>query len=115
MSTFIYALMSGRAFTVLWEHPIPFDLLFDSPHINWSRSYPGASTLPTGGIFVNKTLVDSRDKTISAFNWSPQVIDTTFPGFLTTWKTAASPWVSVSVNLALERDSADLCCHRRSF
>ena len=39
MSTFLYAVLTGRAFTILWEHPIPFDLLYDSPHIKIGRAH----------------------------------------------------------------------------
>lgn len=108
MSTFLYAVLTGRAFTILWEHPIPFDLLYDSPHINWSRSYSDTSTLPNTGLFSNATFVDTRDDTISAYNWYPPSLDPTFPAWFTAWSSPAKPWISVRSFTTAGKGSANV-------
>ncbi|KAI5478721.1 putative glycosyltransferase [Pseudohyphozyma bogoriensis] len=39
VSSFALSLLTDRAFFVSWEFPVPFDLVFDSPHIDWSTPY----------------------------------------------------------------------------
>lgn len=38
ISTFFYALLTNRAYLAHWanENPIPLEILFEQPHVNWT-------------------------------------------------------------------------------
>ncbi|SCZ98362.1 BZ3500_MvSof-1268-A1-R1_Chr3-2g06320 [Microbotryum saponariae] len=45
-STFLFAVLTKRAFVLGWEHPIPPDIVFDSPRVDWSTRFRAHSTAP---------------------------------------------------------------------
>ncbi|SCV74618.1 BQ2448_7647 [Microbotryum intermedium] len=45
-SSVLYAILTKRAFVLGWEHPIPPDIVFDSPRIDWSTRFRPNSTAP---------------------------------------------------------------------
>lgn len=75
-SAFLYSILSGRAFSISWEQPVPFDLLFDSPRIDWSQRYTN-STTPERPIYADQHALDTR-LDLNAMNWETQHIDSFF-------------------------------------
>ncbi|GAA5883241.1 hypothetical protein JCM3774_000640 [Rhodotorula dairenensis] len=72
---FLYSVVTNRAFAVTWEQPAPADLLFDSPHIDWSRPFNQSSTtLPNSPIYSDERLLSNRTE-INAHNWDPDQLD----------------------------------------
>ena len=96
VTTFLYSILTKRAFSVSWQQPSPFDMLFDSPYIDWSRPFTNASTTPPQQIYRNERLVQSV-QTIDAHNWEEPQIDDFFPGFVGNYSNGAmTPWLKVS-------------------
>lgn len=96
--TFLYSVLSGRAFSVSWEHPVPFDLIFDSPNVDWSQRFRPGSTHPRS-IYTNETLAGQRTK-IPLHNMNAAGLDRIFPSFVEDHQ--AEPWVVVRrFNLSL--------------
>lgn len=62
LGVFLYGVISGRAMSVAWQHPCPFDLIFDSPRIDWSQRYIAAAS-PGLALYENATLVAQRKHT----------------------------------------------------
>lgn len=97
-TSFFFSILTNRAFLVLWEHPIPFDTLFDSPNINWASPFTPTSTIvksSTGYSFwTDKALIEERDAkvTYDLANDFRETIDAVFngssvdEGLLRTWK-----------------------------
>lgn len=79
-STFLYAVLTGRALSISWEHPVPIDTLFDSPFIDWSQRFKVGST-PTRNIYTNRTLALEKYKLPETHNPSAQTLDRTWPHF----------------------------------
>lgn len=72
---FLYSVVTQRAFAVTWEQPAPADLLFDSPHIDWSRPFNTTSTtVPNSPIYTDERLLSNRTE-INAHNWNPEQLD----------------------------------------
>ncbi|BGP13161.1 hypothetical protein JCM10213_000261 [Rhodosporidiobolus nylandii] len=96
ISTFLYSIISNRAFFMRWEHPAPPDLIFDSPNIDWSRPFNTSSTTEARAPFNNMTFGSS----IQAHNWDWQ-LDQFFPKFYKDYAAetgGAKPWVTLDVN-----------------
>lgn len=91
-STFLYALLTGRALSISWEHPSPIDILFDSPHIDWSQRFKVAST-PPRTIYTNDTL--TRLKLEGTHNPSAEALDRTMPSLLTGQEHQNDPWITL--------------------
>ncbi|GAA5860561.1 hypothetical protein JCM1840_000300 [Sporobolomyces johnsonii] len=98
VTTFLYSILTKRAFAVAWEQPAPFDLLFDSPYIDWSRPFHPNSTTPPRRVYANETLVKAR-KEIEAHNWEESQIDDFFPGFVGNYSDGKTvPWLQFDFN-----------------
>ncbi|GAA5903418.1 hypothetical protein JCM6882_006543 [Rhodosporidiobolus microsporus] len=74
-STFLFALLSDRAFVATWDHPVPLSLLFGSPFVDWSEPVYAALPLvspkeggpPQHPLHGNETLLNEKE-TIVAHN-----------------------------------------------
>ncbi|GAA5960409.1 hypothetical protein JCM3765_007502 [Sporobolomyces pararoseus] len=98
VTTFLYSILTKRAFSISWEQPAAFDMLFDSPHIDWSRPFTNASQTLPQKIYQNETLVQSI-QTIDAHNWEEPQIDDFFPGFVGNYSNGATtPWLKLAFN-----------------
>ncbi|GAA5895382.1 hypothetical protein JCM5296_002392 [Sporobolomyces johnsonii] len=98
VSAFLYSILTKRAFTIAWEQPSPFDLVFDSPYIDWSRPFSPTSTTPLRTVHANQTLLDAR-KDIQAFNWGAQQVDEFFPHFVANYSDGKdSPYLRLKMN-----------------
>ncbi|CEQ39118.1 SPOSA6832_00603 [Sporobolomyces salmonicolor] len=98
VTTFLYSILTKRAFSITWEQPAPFDLLFDSPYIDWSRPFNPNSTTPPRRVYANETLVEAR-KEIEAHNWEEPQIDDFFPGFVGNYSDGKTiPWLRFDFN-----------------
>lgn len=98
MTSFLYSILTNRAISVSWEHPVPFDLLFDSAYVDWSQRYHPDSTSTPHPVYSNATLLAQRTD-FSALNWHPKVIDEYFPGVPAKWSTFEQPWIRVRSHL----------------
>ncbi|GAA5873501.1 hypothetical protein JCM16303_001145 [Sporobolomyces ruberrimus] len=98
ITTFLYSILTKRAFSISWEQPAPFDMLFDSPHIDWSRPFTNSSSTQPQQIYANETLVKSM-KAIDAHNWEEPQIDEFFPGFVGNYSDSkTTPWLKLAFN-----------------
>lgn len=97
MTSFLYSILTNRAISVSWEHPVPFDLLFDSAYVDWSQRYHPDSTSTPHPVYSNATLLAQRTD-FSALNWHPKVIDEYFPGVPAKWSTFEQPWIRFITN-----------------
>ncbi|GAA6008625.1 hypothetical protein JCM11491_003373 [Sporobolomyces phaffii] len=98
VTTFLYSILTKRAFAVSWEQPAPFDMLFDSPHIDWSRPFTNKSSTPPQRIYANETFA-SAVSMIDAHNWEEPRIDDFFPGFVGNYSNGAvTPWLKLAFN-----------------
>jgi len=96
VSTFLYSILTKRAFSISWEQPSPFDTLFDSPHIDWSRPFTNTTKTLPQRIYQNEQLVKGR-KEINAHNWEEDKIDDYFPGFIENYSNGGNTsWLQVS-------------------
>ncbi|GAA5857700.1 hypothetical protein JCM8547_004335 [Rhodosporidiobolus lusitaniae] len=96
VSTFLYAILSGRAFSLRWEQPAPVDLIFDSPYIDWSRSFTPSS--PNLLPYTNKTVIASHDS-LQQHDWPDFLLDNFFPSFPSAYGAGKEPyWVSLDIN-----------------
>lgn len=81
-SAFFFGLLTQRSFLAEWQSPIPLDVVFDSPHVNWSSSSFTSASHPVLG---EKSLVDataeldiihfdrlSVDATFGSTSWNPK-------------------------------------------
>lgn len=98
-SSFIAALLSSRALLISWELPVPIDLVFDSPHIDWSVPYGGNSTIIPGSFFDDGSLREKRSGTRvqKIRNWNAPRLDERWPGLVEHWgREDGKEWVRVS-------------------
>ena len=98
-SMFLYSVLTKRAFSIIWEQPAPADLIFDSPHIDWSRSFNKTSTTPPNSpIYADERLVNNRTE-INAHNWDPERLDKFMPTFVDQFSGARnSSWLQIDFN-----------------
>ncbi|BGP73909.1 hypothetical protein NBRC10513v2_007328 [Rhodotorula toruloides] len=107
-STFFFGLITQRAFLSEWQSPIPLDIIFDSPHINWSHSSFTSSRHPVLG---QKRLADaaadldiihfdrlSVDATFGTTSWNPPKNRALTPGFELRDLAYKSPWIKFYTN-----------------
>ncbi|GAA6005241.1 hypothetical protein JCM10207_002909 [Rhodosporidiobolus poonsookiae] len=98
VTTFLYSILTGRAFSMTWEQPAPLDLLFDSPNIDWSRPFNASSSTPIPYPYSSPALIDQR-KEINAHNWEEPKIDEFFPRFIDEFGEGRStPWLQLDFN-----------------
>jgi hypothetical protein len=113
-SAFFFALITKRAFHAEWMSPIPLEIVFDSPAIDWSySSFSSSSSFPdlaSPAIFQNETLArEARDLDIIHFgrsamdvtfggrDWDAPVGQRLTPGLEGRDVAFASPWIKVIV------------------
>jgi hypothetical protein len=60
VTTFLYAVASNRAISLTWEQPLPLDMIFDSPFVDWSNRFLPAPSPARHPIYDNQTLINSR-------------------------------------------------------
>ncbi|BGP35475.1 hypothetical protein JCM10296v2_007313 [Rhodotorula toruloides] len=107
-STFFFGLITQRAFLSEWQSPIPLDIIFDSPHINWTHSSFTSSRHPVLG---QKRLADaaadldiihfdrlSVDATFGTTSWNPPKNRALTPGFELRDLAYKSPWIKFYTN-----------------
>lgn len=59
-STFLTAILTGRAISINWEHEIPFDILFDSPYIDWSTKFRKANSTSPRAIYNSPAAIEDH-------------------------------------------------------
>lgn len=102
VSAFLWSVLTSRAFTILWEDPIPFDLLFDSPHINWASPTSSDSGLATGSIFRDQSFVDESDENVNdGDNLDHQIVQLGSTSRLSRWSSFDISWIRVSLPVRL--------------
>lgn len=95
VTTFLYSILTNRAFAATWQQPAPLDLLFDSPHLDWSRPFNESSSTPARPPYSDSKLVEGR-LDIPGHNWEEEKIDEFFPSFVDTYGDGKStPWLQV--------------------
>lgn len=96
VTTFLYSILSNRAVILQWEQPAPLDILFDSPHLDWSRPFNQSSTTPIRPPYSNSALVEGK-LDIPGHNWEEEKIDSFFGGnFVETYGDGkTTPWLQV--------------------
>ncbi|KAG9291756.1 hypothetical protein G9A89_012041 [Geosiphon pyriformis] len=67
-STFMFALLTNRAFLAEWQVPLPLDTIFDSPNIDWNYN----STDP------RSLIKDLERKELDVVNFSGKLLDQLF-------------------------------------
>ncbi|GAA5919297.1 hypothetical protein JCM6882_007830 [Rhodosporidiobolus microsporus] len=98
VTTFLYSLLTNRAFCMTWEQPAPLDMLFDSPFIDWSRPFSNSSSTPVPLPYSDPALVEQR-RSINAHNWEEPAIDEFFPRFVEDFgEGKATPWLQLDFN-----------------
>ncbi|SCZ94389.1 BZ3501_MvSof-1269-A2-R1_Chr1-3g01309 [Microbotryum saponariae] len=110
-STFLFGLVTNRAFLAEWQSPIPLEVIFDSPRIDWSHSSFNVDSHPVLGDLD----LASRAKELDIVNFDRLAMDTTFrstvwnwqedrhsktlkPGFEQRDLALQSPWVKMYTN-----------------
>ena len=98
-SIFLYSVLTKRAFSITWEQPAPADLVFDSPHIDWSRPFNKTSTTPPNSpIYADERLVSNRTE-INAHNWNPERLDEFMPTVVDQFsEDRNSSWLQIDFN-----------------
>ncbi|GAA6004518.1 uncharacterized protein JCM10292_005652 [Rhodotorula paludigena] len=107
-STFFFGLLTQRAFLAEWQSPVPIDVVFDSPHIDWSHSTYTADRHPVLGqkqlaskaaeldiIHFDRLSVDATFGTVS---WNPKRGRKPTPGFEMRDLAYQSPWIKFYTN-----------------
>lgn len=96
-TTFMYAVLTGRAFSISWEHPVPFDLFFDAPHIDWSQRLPSieVATSAAKSIYLDSELLEGRDDQ-SLYNTNAEDIDLVAEPMAVEWTKNNPRWIRVS-------------------
>ena len=92
-------------FLAEWQSPVPLDVIFDSPHIDWSHSSYTADQHPVLGqkrlasaaadldiIHFDRLSVDATFGTVS---WNPKIGRKPTPGFERRDMAYQSPWIKV--------------------
>lgn len=59
ITTFLYAVVSDRAISLTWEQPLPLDMIFDSPFVDWSNRFLPAPSPARHSIYDNQTTIDT--------------------------------------------------------
>ncbi|GAA6013116.1 hypothetical protein JCM10207_006177 [Rhodosporidiobolus poonsookiae] len=106
-SAFFFGLVTNRAFLAEWQSPIPLDVVFDSPHVNWTYSSYTSAAHP---ILGDKHLVDAAAE-LDIIHFDRLSVDMTFgtrswqgkgkklmPGFERRDLAYQSPWIKMFTN-----------------
>lgn len=103
-TTFFYAVLTGRAFAITFEKPTPFDILFDSPYIDWSRRWtpPGTASALDESIWAKKDLVAAKVAE-NGYDWTRDVVDQHWGEFYLAWLKPLPQWIRVSEILHTQR------------
>ncbi|GAA5988756.1 hypothetical protein JCM5350_002927 [Sporobolomyces pararoseus] len=107
-SAFFFGLITQRSFLGEWQSPIPLDVVFDSPAVNWSHSSFTSSRHPVLG---QQTLIDqaaeldiihfdrlSVDSTFGSTSWNPKRGKSWTKGFEKRDIAYASNWIKFFTN-----------------
>ncbi|GAA5892813.1 hypothetical protein JCM6882_000586 [Rhodosporidiobolus microsporus] len=107
-SAFFLGLVTDRAFLAEWQTPIPLDIVFDSPHVNWSYSSFTSNLHPVLGekrlreasaeldiIHFDRLSVDA---TFGTTSWNPKKGRKLTPGFEKRDLAYQSPWIKFFTN-----------------
>ncbi|GAA5820905.1 hypothetical protein JCM11251_001870 [Rhodosporidiobolus azoricus] len=107
-SAFFFGLVTDRAFLAEWQSPIPLDVVFDSPHLNWSyssftsESHPilGQKKLREASSELDIIHFDrlSVDATFGTTSWNPRKGRKLTPGFEKRDLAYQSPWIKFFTN-----------------
>jgi hypothetical protein len=73
-SAFFFGLLTQRSFLAEWQSPVPLDVVFDSPHVNWSYSSFTSTSHPVLG---EKSLVEAS-KELDIIHFDRLSVDATF-------------------------------------
>ncbi|BGP22039.1 proteophosphoglycan ppg4 [Rhodotorula toruloides] len=73
-TSFLYSVLTKRAFSITWEQPAPVDLFFDSPYIDWSRPFNKTSSTSIHPVYKDRRLLKNRTE-VNAHNWEPPQVD----------------------------------------
>lgn len=98
-TTFFYAILTGRAFAINFQQPMPVDILFDSPFIDWSRRWspPGVVPVLDQSIWANKEILAGKVFE-SGLNWGGEVVDQHWGDFFQAWLRPLPKWISIFHN-----------------
>ncbi|GJN87763.1 hypothetical protein Rhopal_000718-T1 [Rhodotorula paludigena] len=97
-TSFLYSILTKRAFSIRWQQPAPIDLFFDSPSIDWSRPFYNETDTPLAPVYSNKTLIKRR-KLLNAHNWEPEEVDEFMPKFVARYENSKrTPWLQIEFN-----------------
>ncbi|GAA6060365.1 hypothetical protein JCM10212_004549 [Sporobolomyces blumeae] len=107
-SAFFFGLVTQRSFLGEWQSPIPLDVVFDSPRVNWSYS---SFTSPRHPVLGQASLVDASaeldiihfdrlavDSTFGSTSWNARRGKQWTPGFEKRDIAYASPWIKFFTN-----------------
>ncbi|BGP58239.1 hypothetical protein JCM8202_002810 [Rhodotorula sphaerocarpa] len=110
-SAFFFGLVTKRAFLAEWQSPVPLDVIFDSPHIDWSYSSYAPEQHP---VFGQKRLAAAAasaadldiihfdrlavDATFGIQSWNPKPDRPLTPGFEQRDIAYQSPWIKFFSN-----------------
>ncbi|GAA5906008.1 uncharacterized protein JCM6883_002523 [Sporobolomyces salmoneus] len=107
-SAFFFGLLTQRSFLGEWQSPIPLDVVFDSPSVNWSYS---SFTSPRHPVLGQQTLIDqsaeldiihfdrlSVDSTFGSTSWNPKRDKSWTKGFEKRDIAYASSWIKFFTN-----------------
>ncbi|GAA5845246.1 hypothetical protein JCM9279_004815 [Rhodotorula babjevae] len=107
-SAFFFGLITQRAFLAEWQSPVPLDVIFDSPHVNWSHSSFTADRHPVLGqkrLAASAADLDiihfdrlSVDATFGTVSWNPKLGRKPTPGFERRDLAYQSPWIKMYTN-----------------
>ncbi|GAA5831174.1 hypothetical protein JCM11251_007783 [Rhodosporidiobolus azoricus] len=98
ISTFLYSVVTGRAFALTWEQPTPPDLVFDSPYIDWARPFNKTSSTPTPYPYSNRTIADNK-LSLQGHDWPWFWLDDFFPKFNETYGAGKNEsWIQLDMN-----------------
>ncbi|GAA5903512.1 hypothetical protein JCM6882_006569, partial [Rhodosporidiobolus microsporus] len=98
VGTFLYSVITGRAFSISWEQPTPPDLIFDSPYIDWSRPFNKTSSTPVPMPYNNRTIEDNK-LSLQGHDWAWFYLDEFFPKFNETHGAGKNAsWIQLDMN-----------------
>jgi hypothetical protein len=78
--------------SIRWDNPVPFDLLFDSPNVDWSQPMTVEDEL-SHPIYGNRTLIATRHD-VNVSNYGAHEVDAFFAWF--DWNSVSLLWERVS-------------------
>lgn len=88
-STFFFALMTGRTFLAEWQAPVPLEMVFDSPNVDWSFD----SSDPD----VVLRMLDTRPRDIDIIHFNAPQMDRLFAE--SSWDQKwPEPWLRMFTN-----------------